>query len=137
MVTVVAVDAGADSVAVNVAIPEAFSAMVVDPDNVTVIGLQFSVYSNNSFVLNIGQPGTATEYSTSTVVLPVPLNVTTVPFKEAGPDTKLSIPPGGSGIKSTEEPLQYKPFAPKVGDPEIETSKFVAPQIKTTAVAKE
>ena len=69
-------------------------------------------------------------------MLPVPVKVIIVPDNEPGPESKVKTPPVGLGIKSTEEPLQYKPPAPKVGAPVIVTSKFVAPQINTTAVAK-
>ena len=120
----------------RVATPVAFSAMVVVPDRVTPIGGQSSVCKAIVVVLEIGQPGTVTAYCTLTVVFPVPLKFIIVPFNVAGPDNKVKTPPVGLGIKSTEEPLQYNPPAPKVGAPVIDTSRFVAPQIKTTAVEK-
>ena len=110
--------------------------MVVVPDRVTPIGRQSSVCRAIAFVLEIGQPGTVTAYCTLIVVFPVPLKVIIVPFKEPGPERSVKTPPVGLGIKSTDEPLQYNPPAPNVGAPVILTSKFVAPQINTTAVAK-
>ena len=110
--------------------------MVVVPVRVTPIGGQSSVCKAIAVVLVIGQPGTVTAYCTLIVVFPVPLKFIIVPFSVAGPDNKVKTPPVGLGIKSTEEPLQYNPPAPNVGAPVIDTSKFVAPHINTTAVAK-
>ena len=56
------------------------------------------------------------------------------PFNDAGP-VKEYVPPNGSGVKSMEDKLQYKPLPLNVGVPEIATSTLVAPQINTTAVA--
>ena len=47
------------------------------------------------------------------------------------------VPPAGLGNKSVEVPLQYKPPGLKVGVPDTATLAVDAPQINTTAVAKE
>ena len=127
--------AATESVAVKVATPAAFSAIVVVPDNVTVGNAQFSVRNCTCVLTDEGHPGTGTEYVTLTVVFPVPVNDRILPLNEAGPVSE-KVPPVGSAVISMEVPLQYNPPGLKTGVPEIATSTLVAPQINTTAVAK-
>ena len=76
----------------------------------------------------IPQVGSVYVYLTTTVWLPVPVNVNWSPVNVAGPDTKVKTPPAGDGINVAEDPLQYLPFVPVIIEPVSCKSKVDAPQ---------
>ena len=80
--------------------------MVVVPERVTVGKAQSSVNKVVVAVLAIGHPGTVISYWTTTVVLPVPLNVIPVPASVADPERIVNSPPEGEGNRSVDVPLQ-------------------------------